>query len=364
MNKITRINSRGTLLKLALIYFSFLFFQVNLSAQDGEKLFKTSCTACHKLTSDRLVGPGLAGVTEKRSKEWLMGFIKNSQEMIANGDKDAVAIFEEYNKVPMPAHPFSDEELAAIIDYMANPEASSEKKEEPKEAATADADAEVDPLVLEGQKLFKNNCKACHSVGTDKVVGPGLQGISDKRSHEWLVKWIQNSADLIASGDPQAVAIFEEYNKVPMPAQPVSKEDIKAILAYIANPPVDKKAAATEEVVATTEDDSSMVTFIVLAVICVSLFIVILMLNKSRAMIAKANAEKAGTEYTGPVSLIAAFKHTLSNNKGYVAAVVVILVFAGLVDLMGVLQLLGFIKDISLSNQLNFLIKFTLEMIK
>mgnify|MGYP003663891911 FL=1 len=175
MNKITRINSRGTLLKLALIYFSFLFVQVNLSAQDGEKLFKTTCTACHKLTSDRLVGPGLAGVTEKRSKEWLMGFIKNSQEMIANGDKDAIAIFEEYNKVPMPAHPFSDEELAAIIDYIANPEASSAKKEEPKEAATADAGAEVDPLVLEGQKLFKNNCKACHSIGTDKVVGPGLK---------------------------------------------------------------------------------------------------------------------------------------------------------------------------------------------
>lgn len=341
MNKITRINSKGTLLKLALIYFSFLFVQVNLSAQDGEKLFKTSCTACHKLTSDRLVGPGLAGVTEKRSKEWLMGFIKNSQEMIANGDKDAIAIFEEYNKVPMPAHPFSDEELAAIIDYMANPEASSAKKEEPKEAATADAGGEVDPLVLEGQKLFKNNCKACHSIGTDKVVGPGLQGISDRRSFEWIVKWTQNSAELIASGDPDANAIFEEFNKVPMPAQPVSEDDIKAILAYIANPPVDKKATTEEVVVTTEKEEDSMVTFIVLAVICVALLIVILMLNKTRVMVAKANAEKEGVEYTGPVSLMAAFKHTLSNNKGYVAAVVVILVFAGLVDLMGSAATIG-----------------------
>lgn len=341
MNKITRFKSKGTFLKLALIYFSFLFVQVNLSAQDGEKLFKTSCTACHKLTSDRLVGPGLAGVTEKRSKEWLMGFIRNSQEMIANGDADAVAIFEEYNKVPMPAHPFTDEELVAIIDYMANPEGSAKKEEPAAEEAVAEG-GEVDPLVLKGEKIFKNNCKACHSIGTDKVVGPGLKGISDRRSFEWIVKWTQNSADLIASGDPDAVAIFEEFNKVPMPAQPVSEEDIKAILAYIANPPVDKKAAsATEEVAQTTEEDTSGTSLIVLIVICVILLGLIFVLNSSRVKIAKAVAEKEGKEFTGPVSLLDAFKYTISNNKGYVAAVVVILVFSGLVNLMGGAMTIG-----------------------
>lgn len=339
MNKITRINSKGTLLKLTLIYFSFLFVQVNVSAQDGEKLFKTTCTACHKLTSDRLVGPGLAGVTEKRSKEWLMSFIKNSQEMITNGDKDAIAIFEEYNKVPMPAHSFTDEELAAIVDYMANPEASSAKKEEPKQAATADAD--IDPLVLEGQKIFKNNCKACHSIGTDKVVGPGLKGIADKRSFEWIVKWTQNSTELIASGDPDANAIFDEYNKLPMPAQPVSEDDVKAILAYIANPPADKKVAATEEVVTTADGGSSTTSIIVLAVICVVLLVLIFVLNASRVKIAKANAENEGKEFTGPVSLLDAFKYTVSNNKGYVAAIIIIAVFAGFVDLMGSASSIG-----------------------
>lgn len=342
MNKITRFKSKGTFLKLALIYFSFLFVQVNLSAQDGEKLFKTSCTACHKLTSDRLVGPGLAGVTEKRSKEWLMSFIKNSQEMIANGDADAIAIFEEYNNVPMPAHPFTDEELAAIVDYMANPEASSAKKEETKEATTADAGAEVDPLVLEGEKIFKNNCKACHSIGTDKLVGPGLKGISEKRSFEWIVKWTQNSADLIASGDPDAVAIFEEYNKVPMPAQPVSEDDIKAILAYIDNPPVDKKAApAAEEVAQASDEGSSNASLIVLIVICVVFAGLIFVLNSSRVKIAKAVAEKEGKQFTGPVSLMEAAQYTISKNKGVVAIIVVVLVFAGFVDLMNGASTIG-----------------------
>ena len=49
-----------------------------------------------------------------------------------------------------------------------------------------------------------------------KMIGPALAGVNDKYSQEWLIKWIKNSAELIASGDPDAVAIWEEYNKSPM----------------------------------------------------------------------------------------------------------------------------------------------------
>jgi hypothetical protein len=60
----------------------------------------------------------------------------------------------------------------------------------------------------------------------------------------------------------------------------------------------------------------------------------ILLLNKSRVTIAKAAADKEGIEFTGPVSLVDACKHTISNNKGLVAALVIVLFFAGLVNLM------------------------------
>src|SRR5690606_22175663 len=110
----------------------------------------------------------------------------------------------------------------------------------------------------------------------------------------------------------------------------------------IANPPVDKKAtAATEEVAQTTEEDTSGTSLIVLIVICVILLGLIFVLNSSRVKIAKAVAEKEGKEFTGPVSLLDAFKYTISNNKGYVAAVVVILVFSGLVNLMGGAMTIG-----------------------
>ena len=85
----------------------------------------------------------------------------------------------------------------------------------------------------DGEKLFKSYCASCHSPGANMLVGPGLAGVYDKYEREWLYKWIKNSSALIATGDAQAVAVYEQYNKVIMPAQPVTDVQIDAILNYI-----------------------------------------------------------------------------------------------------------------------------------
>ena len=72
------------------------------------------------MTDKRLVGPGLKGVTDKYSKDWLKMII-NSQEFIASGDEKAIAIYEEYNKQIMPAFYFTDEEFDALFSYLENP---------------------------------------------------------------------------------------------------------------------------------------------------------------------------------------------------------------------------------------------------
>lgn len=336
MNKISNSKPKSTIIRFTLIYFSFLFLQANLIAQNGKEIFNTNCTACHFATADRLVGPGLLGVTEKRNKEWFTKWVKDSQKMVAEGDKDAVALFEEY-QIPMQSFEgvLTDAEILAVYDFLANPEGTAATK---TEETTPASDGDSDDLAIAGEKLYKNNCKACHSIGANKVVGPGLQGINEKRSKEWLVKWIQNSAELIASGDADANAIFEEYNKMPMPAQAVSEDEITAILAYIANPP-GEKAATTETTETAVTDapkkDNSTVMLVLLIVVIVFAAILLFLLNKSRVSIAKAVAQKNGEDYAGPVTLIEALKHTCSNNKGIVAAVVIVLFFAGLVNLMG-----------------------------
>jgi len=125
------INTFKTRILILAVLFSLSF---NLFADvDGEKIFKQNCTACHTIGGGRLVGPDLSGVTEKREDKWLKSWITNSQDLIASGDADAIAIFEEYNKTAMTPFDFSDEELTAVLAYIANPPV--------KENITASSDA-------------------------------------------------------------------------------------------------------------------------------------------------------------------------------------------------------------------------------
>ncbi len=93
----------------------------------------------------------------------------------------------------------------------------------------------ADPAVIDaGAALFKNNCVVCHSAGSDVIVGPGLAGITKKRSESWLISWIKNSQALIQSGDADAIAIYNEYNKQAMPSfASLSDDEVKSILAYV-----------------------------------------------------------------------------------------------------------------------------------
>jgi mono/diheme cytochrome c family protein len=87
----------------------------------GEKLFVNHCANCHGTLVSKLTGPALGGVTRKRSKEWLYEFTKNSQKMIASGDKDAVALWKEWQPVVMTSFPdLTDEELSNIFGYIDN----------------------------------------------------------------------------------------------------------------------------------------------------------------------------------------------------------------------------------------------------
>lgn len=84
-----------------------------------------------------------------------------------------------------------------------------------------------------GKDLFNNNCQQCHSPGADVIVGPGLKGIMDRRSMEWLIPWVKNSAKVIASGDAYAVKLYNKYNKTAMQSFNLSDDEIKNIFAYV-----------------------------------------------------------------------------------------------------------------------------------
>lgn len=92
--------------------------------EKGKSIFMTRCAACHNVNKN-LTGPALNGIDKKRSAEWIFNFVRSSQTMVKNGDKDAIAIFEQFNKIPMPDHPdLTEENINNIIEFI-----KSESKE-------------------------------------------------------------------------------------------------------------------------------------------------------------------------------------------------------------------------------------------
>lgn len=84
----------------------------------------------------------------------------------------------------------------------------------------------------EGEKLFTTLCKACHHLEM-RLVGPPLKGVGQRHDEEWLLKFIRSAGTVIASGDQTAIDLFNTYNKVPMPDQNLTDDQIRSILDYI-----------------------------------------------------------------------------------------------------------------------------------
>ncbi|MFU8842331.1 MAG: cytochrome c3 family protein [Bacteroidales bacterium] len=77
-------------------------------------------------------------------------------------------------------------------------------------------------------------CTACHVMGK-KLIGPDLTGVTEKRSEAWLISFIRNSQAMIEAGDPEAVQVWEEHNRIPMQSFDFTDEQIKEILTFIRN---------------------------------------------------------------------------------------------------------------------------------
>lgn len=133
---------------------------------------------------------------------------------------------------------FAQEEGGTDADSsVVDTQADEQSAEEGASATATEGGAEGVPtdeaVIAEGKSLFTANCTVCHAIN-DRVVGPALKDVTDRRPVPWLISFIKNSQKLIQSGDPVAVKLFEEYNKTPMPNfDYFSDEEVLSILAYV-----------------------------------------------------------------------------------------------------------------------------------
>ncbi|MCK6650491.1 MAG: c-type cytochrome, partial [Bacteroidia bacterium] len=138
---------------ISFLFLSFIFSANNVSAADGAKIFKQNCAVCHSLGTNKLTGPGLAGIASRApGDEWLKKWIKNSDALRKSGDAYAIKVYNDNNQVPMSAFEFlSDEELTALVEYIKAPPAPEEKKKDAApvaDGAPAPAEEGINPLAL------------------------------------------------------------------------------------------------------------------------------------------------------------------------------------------------------------------------
>ena len=173
------------------------------------------------------------------------------------------------------------------------------------EAAAPAAAAGGDPV--KGKELFNANCAACHKLDA-KSTGPALRGVAAKHEMAWIYKWVHNSSEMIKSGDPVAVKLFEEHNKSVMTSFPqLSTGDIDNIIAYTsevkAEPAPGPGGAATPP--GTNVEGGGISNNIILgalALVMAILVVMLFMVNKVLTKVASNNGiEVAPREARTPI---------------------------------------------------------------
>src|SRR3990170_8270687 len=156
-----------------LVVAGWLIGSQSASAQEtGKQMFQQSCAACHSIGGGQLVGPDLAGVNDKRPEDWLLKYIKSSQTLVKSGDKTAMALFEQFNKIPMPDQALSDDQIKKVLAHIkeTGSGAAAGKVAPAAQAAAPAAEAHPDDI-QRGQDLFEGktrfakggpSCNACH----------------------------------------------------------------------------------------------------------------------------------------------------------------------------------------------------------
>jgi len=163
---------------------------------------KENCASCHTLgepsggAKNPHVGPDLANVPVKKSAAWMIAHFKHPSAMVPGS--------------AMPAILLSDSQLNALAAFLLKLTPNN-----------AEALSHAPDFAVNGALVFlSNNCGMCHKVnGVGMILGPPLNGLTRRRSKEWVVKHFADPAAL----SPGSV----------MPSYKFSSKEMDDLVAYL-----------------------------------------------------------------------------------------------------------------------------------
>jgi len=121
MGRLSTFVVRATAIALALTS------SVGADSNKGEKYFHDeqagNCKSCHYTDGRRLVGPGLRGVTERHSGEWLRSFLQDPQQTWSSDHPETLELKQRVRKkrakvTTCKKQPMDAEGLQDLIEYL------------------------------------------------------------------------------------------------------------------------------------------------------------------------------------------------------------------------------------------------------
>jgi cytochrome c553 len=83
-----------------------------------------------------------------------------------------------------------------------------------------------------GKRLFETVCFACHTIGAGVRIGPDLQGVTERRTLEWLRQFIRDPERMRAAGDSIAAANLAQYG-IRMPTLGLAEPQVEGVIAHL-----------------------------------------------------------------------------------------------------------------------------------
>jgi mono/diheme cytochrome c family protein len=84
-----------------------------------------------------------------------------------------------------------------------------------------------------GAATFEKACYSCHSIGGGDKQGPDLKGLTARRTHDWITRFIASPSGMKASGDATAADLFRRYSPAVMPDQSLAPDQVEELLGFI-----------------------------------------------------------------------------------------------------------------------------------
>lgn len=91
---------------------------------------------------------------------------------------------------------------------------------------------EMSADVRAGEEIFNRSCATCHTIGQGDRIGPDLEGIGQRRDHDWLVRWIDDPIGM-GQNDPLGRELLAQWNNIPMSDSLLDPPQIEQVLAYV-----------------------------------------------------------------------------------------------------------------------------------